>query len=141
MYLASCLDLPSYSEPDNFLNLSSSFDSLAGIFSLNTRTCILSLKNVSFEKVFPIISLLSIAINSQLFRMLNLFSLIFFARCVEPKSPCSSPENAAKIIDTGNSLLDITLANSITAATPDKSSFAPGASITLSITFSALESK
>jgi hypothetical protein len=52
----------------------------------------------------------------------------WFAKYVEPKRPCSSPEKAAKMMVASNECFDITRASSSTDATPDASSSAPGAS-------------
>ena len=90
---------------------------------------------VSLLLLLPIISLLSTA---SIFK----FSFLDFAAIyVEPSRPCSSPLTAIKIMVAPKFLLLIILAHSITAATPLASSFAPGASPTLSITFVRIASK
>ena len=54
------------------------------------------------------------------------------AKNVEPNSPCSSPATAMKTIVASNRRCAITRAASSTAATPEASSLAPGASQTAS---------
>ena len=55
-------------------------------------------------------------------------ALACWAKKVEPKRPCSSPATAMKTIVASNWRLAMTRASSSTAATPEASSSAPGAS-------------
>jgi hypothetical protein len=55
-------------------------------------------------------------------------ALACWAKKVDPYRPCSSPATAMKTIVASNWRLAITRASSSTAATPEASSLAPGAS-------------
>ena len=60
---------------------------------------------------------------------------------VEPNSPCSSPDTAAKTMVPGNLWVANSRASSSTQATPEPSSSAPGASLTESVTSVTRESR
>ena len=65
----------------------------------------------------------------------------WFAKNVEPKRPCSSPSNATNLMVASKDCFDITRASSSTAATPEASSSAPGASHVKSRTLVQRESR
>ncbi len=73
-------------------------------------------------------SLLSIAVTFQP------LALAVSARSVPPHNPCSSPDSAAKTMVARCFSFAISRAASITSATPEPSSLAPGASLVASIT-------
>ena len=70
----------------------------------------------------------------------SLFSRACSAQCSAPSRPCSSPATAMKTSVASNDWPASTQAMSITAATPDASSLAPGAVMLASITSDARES-
>src|SRR6185312_15555798 len=135
MYRASSRDLLSFSKPKDLILAISFSVASVGIPSLNTRTFVLLMMLVSLLLLLPIISLLNTPAISQF----SFFALS--AINVEPRSPCSSPLTATKIIVAVKECLLMILAHSITAAVPLPSSLAPGASPVLSITSVRLVSK
>ena len=126
MYRASWRDGPSFSPPVERRIAACCGVSLVGTPSAKSRT--LNGSRVPWsETELPTMSLVNIPATS------TPFCLACSAKCVEPNSPCSSPATAMKTIVASNSRFDITRAASSTAATPDASSLAPGASQTASL--------
>jgi hypothetical protein len=68
------------------------------------------------------------------------FFLASSAKCVEPNRPCSSPATAKKMSVASKRWNAIMQASSMATATPEASSFAPGAALSASITSPARES-
>ncbi len=99
-----------------------------GIPSEKTRTSALSWNRSPGVVLPPTMSLFSSASTCQPSAVAS------FARWRLPFSPCSSPATAAKTMVAAGLSLDSTRAHSRLTATPEASSFAPGASARGSIT-------
>jgi hypothetical protein len=133
MYRASCRLDDSVSPPPNRRQSASSGLGVFGRPSAKHR-----MLNGSRSPAPPVELPMMSLVNMP--AMLRPCAFAWDAKCAAPNSPCSSPATAMNTRVASNRRVAITRAISSTAATPDASSLAPGASDTASMTLVGIES-